>query len=93
MSNLPSLILCALSYIAVEGGVVEEMLTFEFIPVFLVLTTSELMSPSQSQEKKGALSVEKLEEIVPNLTDCLLQSASDESVAMEMADLVCFYRP
>ena len=36
---------------------------------------------------------EKLEEIVPNLTDRLLESASDKSVAMEMADFVCFYHP
>ena len=36
---------------------------------------------------------EKLERIVPNLTDRLLESASDESVAMKMADLVCFYHP
>jgi len=36
---------------------------------------------------------EKLERIIPNLTDHLLELASDESVAMEMADLVCFYRP
>ena len=57
MSNLPSLILCALSHMAVEGGVAKETLTFEFIPVILVLTTSELMSPSQSQGKEGALSV------------------------------------
>ena len=42
---------------AVKGGVVEEMLTFEFVPVFLVLTTSELMSSSQLQRKEGALSV------------------------------------
>jgi len=57
MSNLPSLILHALSCMAVKGGVVEEMLTFEFVPVFLVLTTSELMSSSQLQRKEGALSV------------------------------------
>jgi len=57
MSNLPSLISHALSHMAVEGGVAEEMLTFEFVPVFLVLTTSELMSPSQSQGKEGASSV------------------------------------
>jgi len=59
MSNLPSLISHALSHMAVEGGVAEETLTFKFIPVFLVSTTSELMSPFQSQRKKGESSVWK----------------------------------
>jgi hypothetical protein len=46
MCNLPSLISRALSRMAVEDGVAEETLTFEFVPVFLVSTTSELMSLS-----------------------------------------------